>query len=395
MMLALSPTQILFLRLRSQRLMLRPATSPAEIVQAVGGLQAQVLAAAELGVGVRGSGLTLAEIEKARLKERSIIWTWGMRGTLHLLAASDLAWLLPLVGPVFVAGDRARSRQLGLDEGTAVRGVRLLGELLASQGPLTRQEIALRLAAQGVPTEGQASIHLIARAANQGLVCHGPERAGEPSYVLLDDWCRDAKSCAFAPAHSASLLTHTLPQEDALDELARRYLAAYGPAGAADLAAWSGLSLRDLRSALGRIAGELVEVEMAGRTGWLPKAHLDWLDELSSVEKSPAPLVRLLPRFDTYLLGYSGRESILDPQFASRINTGGGMIAATLLVDGRIQGTWSTKERRQVLEVIAAPFSELAPEVRAALEIEVAELGKFLGVKAVLSPNQEFDIGAS
>jgi hypothetical protein len=373
MTLALSPTQILFVRLRSQRLMFRPAAFPAEVVQAVCGLQAQVLAAAELGVGVRSSGLTLAEVEQARLQERSIIWTWGMRGTLHLLAASDLGWLLPLLGPVFLRGDRARSNYLGLDEETAERGVRLLVDLLASQGPLTRQEIALWLAAQGVPTEGQASIHLIARAANQGFVCHGPERAGEPSYVLLDDWCKDSRDA--------------LPPEDALDELARRYLAAYGPAGAADLAAWSGLSLRELRSALGRIAGELVEVDMGGRTGWLPKAHLDWLDELSSMEKSPAPLVRLLPRFDSYLLGYASRESILDPQYAVRINTGGGMIAATLLVDGRIQGTWSTKKRRQALEVITAPFVELVPEVRAALEIEVAEMGRFLGVKAVLGPN--------
>jgi hypothetical protein len=373
---SLSLTQIRFLRLRSQRLMLRPAASPAQVVQAVCGLQAQVLAAAELGVGVRSSGLTLAEVEQARLQERSIIWTWGMRGTLHLLAASDLAWLLPLLGPVFIRGDRARSNFLGLDEETAERGVRLLVDLLASQGPLTRQEIAFRLAAQGIPTEGQASIHLIARAANQGLVCHGPERAGEPSYVLLEDWCRDARFC---------VSTHALLHEAALDELARRYLAAYGPAGAADLAAWSGLSLRDLRPALGRIAGELVEVEMGGGTGWLPKAHLDWLDELPSDEKSPAPLVRLLPRFDTYLLGYSKRESILAPEYASRINTGGGMIAATLLVDGRIKGTWSTKKRRAILEVIVALFVGLTPEVRAALELEVAELGRFLGVKAVLS----------
>jgi hypothetical protein len=287
-----------------------------------------------------------------------------------------MTWLLPLVGPAYLAGDRKRSLQLGLDEETAANGVRFLTDLLSNQGPQTRGEIAVQLAAQGIPTQGQASIHLIARAAAQGLVCHGPERLGEPSYVLFKDWCKDA------------IYTSAMPVEAALEELARRYLAAYGPASAADLAAWSGLSQRELRPALARIADELVEVETAGNPSWLPKSHLGWLDEPASFEQAPTPLVRLLPRFDIYLLGYAGRESILAPDFSSRINAGGGMIAASLLVDGRIQGTWRTKKRRDALDVIVAPFGELSAEVWAALETEVAALGRFLGVKAVLGGAQ-------
>ncbi|MDR3574293.1 MAG: winged helix DNA-binding domain-containing protein [Anaerolineaceae bacterium] len=382
MTLAFSDAQVLYLRMRSQRLAsAQPAGSPVQVVKALCGLQAQALPAAELGVSLRSSGLTLAEVEQARLQEHSMIWTWGMRGTLHLMAASDLAWLLPMVGPVFLAGDRRRSQQLGLDEETADRGVRLLVELLADQGPQTRQEIADKLAAQGIPMQGQASIHLIARAASQSLVCHGPERQGEPSYVLLQDWCGDdiRRDARFG------ISTTTTNTTEALDELTRRYLAAYGPAGLADLAAWSGLNRRDLGGALARLAAELSETEIAGRPAWLPKAHLDWLDEFASFEQAPTPLVRLLPRFDTYLLGYASREMILAPQYASRINSGGGMIAASLLVDGRIQGTWSTKKKSKVLEVIVAPFSGLSAEVQAALLPEVAELGRFLGVKPRLS----------
>ena len=247
MALSLSHKQVLFLRMRSQNLCSqnlcsqnlrsqnlaaeRRTAAPAEIVKAVCGLQAQVLAAAELGVGVRGPGLTLAQVETARLQERSIIWSWGVRGMLHLMATEDLDWLLPLVGPAFLAGDRRRSEQLGLDDATAGRGVALLADLLVSQGPQTRQQIAAALAPYGIPMQGQASIYLIARAAALGLVCHGPERQGEPSYVLLQDWCGEAVAKgARVPA-----------QEALLDELARRYLAAYGPAGAADLATWSGI----------------------------------------------------------------------------------------------------------------------------------------------------------
>ena len=144
-----------------------------------------------------------------------------------------------------------------------------------------------------------------------------------------------------------------------------------------------------MRGALTRIAGELSEVEMDGQPAWLPKAHLNWLDELPSTNQAPAPLVRLLPRFDTYLLGYASRDWMLAPDFASRINAGGGMIAAALLVDGHILGTWSTNKKRAVLQVTVAPFKELSAAVRAALEVEVDGLGRFLGVKAVVSPTSQ------
>lgn len=89
-----------------------------------------------------------------------------------------------------------------------------------------------------------------------------------------------------------------------------------------------------------------------------------------------------MPRFDTYLLGYQKRDLVVPSQHEKRVNAGGGMIHATVMVDGRVVGTWKSTCKRKYLDVVVEPFDELAPEVQAALEAEVADLARFLGVQS-------------
>src|SRR5437588_1340809 len=134
MAVSLSDDHVRFLRLRAQRLALPPSdriTSVAHVVKELCGIQAQEVAAAALAVRVRSVGLVAANVEHARVQERSVVRTWGPRGTLHLLATGDLGWLLPLFGPIFVAGDRRRREELGLDEDTCTRGIRIMRNVLA------------------------------------------------------------------------------------------------------------------------------------------------------------------------------------------------------------------------------------------------------------------------
>jgi len=154
-------------------------------VKQVCGIQAQDAPAATLAVRVRSAELVVADVEQARVQDRTIIRTWGPRGTLHLLATDDIGWLLPLLGPVFVAGDRRRREELGLDEDVCARGIHIIRNVLANQGPLTRAELFEQLANQGIYLEGQARPHLLGRAALEGLICLGPDRGTDPTYVLL------------------------------------------------------------------------------------------------------------------------------------------------------------------------------------------------------------------
>jgi len=369
----LSHDQVRLLRLRAQRLTPKPGdmtSGVAHLVKELCGIQAQDARAATLALRVRSAGLIAADVERARVQERTIIRTWGQRGTLHLLATEDLGWLLPLFGPVFIAGSRRRRAELGLDEDTCTRGIRVIRDVLASHGALTRAELVEQLAIHGIRIEGQARPHLLSRAALEGIICLGPDRGTEPTYVLLSDWVDPG---------------HALSQEAAFVELARRYLGAYGPATPEDMATWSGMPISSIRAAWRQIADQLMEVENGGATVWMLKTRAAWLDE----PPIPARVVCLLPGFDIYLLGYQNRDLAVPRQHAKRINAGGGILHPVLLVDGRAVGIWKSQRKKNHLDVIVEPFDQLAPAVYPGLEVEVTDLARFLEVQASLHVTTE------
>src|SRR6266480_5275990 len=371
MSISLSDDQFRFLRLRAQRLTPQQpgeVIGVARVVKEVCGIQAQDTSAATLAVRSRSVGLVVTDVEQARVHDRSIIRTWGPRGTLHLLASDDIGWLLPLLGHVFVAGDRRRREELGLSEDICVRSMRIIRNVLAEQGPLTRIELMEHLATNGIRLEGQARPHLLARAALEGLICLGPDRGAEPTYVLLKDWI------------DQELTGHSLSEDAAYAELTRRYLSAYGPATPGDQAAWSGLPLSKTRAAWQRIEDELMEVETADSRAWMLKMDEEWLVELPA----DIPIVHLLPRFDIYLLGYQKRDLAVQPQYAKRINAGGGIVHPTVLVNGLAVGTWKSKREKNQLVAMVEPFERLASEIYEGIEAEIEDIARFLGVEVRL-----------
>lgn len=330
------------------------------------GIQAQYMASAALAVRARAVGVvTAADVERARVEERTVIRTWLMRGTLHLIASHNLYWL-PLLGPRMIASDQRRRAQLGLDDATCERAVSLIGEALAARGALTRAELADALAPHGIPTAGQAMPHLLYYAAFQAHICFGPDRDGEPTYVLLDQW-----------------LNERFGQQVTLNHLALMYLISYGPARPEDFASWSGVPLSSARASWRVLANDLIEVEHEGRPTWIAKARACWLDDLDS-RGGHSPQVNLIPAYDPYLLGYQNRELVVAPEYARRVHPGGGVFHNVLLVDGRAMGTWRTTRRRDRLEVMVEPFALLASDVYPGIEAEIADLGHFYAVRAEL-----------
>jgi Winged helix DNA-binding domain len=362
---ALSDRQARLLRLRSQRLdpgRGRPAGA-VEAVRELCGVHAQLPSSSALTLRPRTTGLDAAAVEEARVDRRALVRTWVMRGTFHLIATEDAGWLLPLLAPVVVAGTRRRHAQLGLDDDTYAKALGIMRLALAG-GPLTRAELGERLRRGGVDPAGQRIAALVQRAGIEGVLCHGPDRGAEPTLVLLRDWAGDR-------------LGPSLDRDAALAALARRYLVAYGPAGPADLAAWSGIPVREARSAVGGIAGELVEMVVAGEPAWLPASRAGWLDEPAPGE----PLVHLLPGFDVYLLGYRDRSLAVPAEHARRVWTGGGFIKPTLTVDGWAVGIWRSERRGRRVELTVEPFSPVEGRLRDRVENEAADLGRFLGAR--------------
>ena len=325
-------------------------------------MQAQSTRDARLAIRPRGDAVDAAAVDIACNHARTVVRTWAMRVTLHMLAADDAGWVVDLYRPPREALG-SRQRQLGLDEGLLRRAMPAIAEVLAGRA-LTRRELVAELARAGVsvPPKGQAPAHLVGYAARQGLVCRGPDRSDdEPTYVLLAEWIG-----AYEPREP----------DQARAELARRYIRARGPAGAKDLAYWSGLPLGAAHRALGQVVAEFEEVEVEGEQAWA--------DPGSAAAGNGGPCVRLVPHFDEYLLGYRSRALALPARFVSRIQAGGGWVQAAVVVDGHIAGTWSQRRESAQTVVVVTPFARLDPAVLPGLEAEAADLGRFLGTAAGL-----------
>jgi hypothetical protein len=335
-------------------------SSAAEVVEALCGLQAQDLPAARLAVRPRSRGPTDAAVEAARVGERAFVRTWAMRGTLHLVASKDLPWLRRLLSPGSIRANARRSAELGLDERSYSQALRSIDEALSKGRALPRAGLKEALEEAGVDSSGQRMVYLLARATQEGLICEGPMEGRYPTYVRVEDW--------LGPAPSANA-----DRDEDVVRLVRRYLDAYGPAGPEDLAGWSGLPVPECRDAFGR--ADLAEVRAAGTTLWVT----------GDVAGEDPSGVRLLPAFDTFLLGYRDRALHLDPAFARRVNAGGGIVKPVLMVDGRVAGTWRLIRKAGGLKVTVQTFVELPGRALRRLEEEVGDVGRFLGSEAVLS----------
>lgn len=336
------------------QLLHRPRTAGvAETVGRLLAVQAQDLRAARLALRARATGLAAADVDAALTDERSIVVAWLGRGTLHLVGREDYPWLLGLTAPTRLATSRRRLDQEGVAPDDAQRAVKIVERALAGDGPLTRPELAERIAAQGIRTEGQATPHLLGLAALRGIVVLGPLRDdGSHAFALTRDWL------GAAPPRSLDG-----PERDAaLAELARRYLVGHGPAAPADLAAWSGLPLRDARAGLDAIAPELA-------------ARDDGLADLAARDPAPDTIpARLLPAFDPYLLGWKDRSFAVPAAHAKRVHPGGGMLRATATVDGLAVGTWSAARGEVELELFGRSASSAA---KAALQADAEDVARF------------------
>jgi DNA glycosylase AlkZ-like len=227
--------------------------------------------------------------------------------------------------------------------------------------------------------------HLLARAALEGMIVLGSERGGRPTYVLLDNWLDLGRPPQERIRHASEE-----ERDTAHTELVLRYLRAFGPATPEDMAAWSGLPMSKTRAAWERVAASLLEVRVSEGPAWMLKEAARELDQLLHDGPHAAPVVRLLPSFDTYLLGYRSRQLAVDPRYARYVHPGGGMLRPTVIVDGRAAGTWRIDRKR--LEVIVEAFEPIDPTAMAGLEDEVQAIARFL--ESDKEPQLRYEVAA-
>jgi hypothetical protein len=258
--------------------------------------------------------------------------------------------------------------------------------LAALDQPLTRPEIAERacrilgvrtrmyegggwgsrrkLAAVPVGRLTYPVVELLHLAAARGVICYGPYQGNEPTFVRADAWIPQWQD---------------LPREEAEDLLLRIYLRAFGPATSADFAVWTGMTFAEARQIWERARPDLASVNVEG---WPAEVLRKDLDKLAQA-RLPGPLIRLVPYFDSFLLGHKERDHLLAMKHRPNVYRAQGWVAPVVLVDGRVAAVWEHARERERLRIRVTSLEPIPRRLLSGLHQEARDLGRFLGIPNV------------
>jgi len=351
-----------------------PATglTPADIASVLCGAHAQVMSAAELSIGRRIAGATRATVQHALWTDRSLIKTFGPRGTVHLLAARDLpTWtgaLSALPGSVPQHPEPVRFRSQQVDEviaaiGDALADAELTVDELTEEIGRRAGSWAVERTMDAFQTKWPRWRQLTSTAAHRGVLCFGPDRGRNVTYTNPHRWLP-----GFRPEGT----------DAALRKLVGRYLHAYGPATPDHFARWLAIPARRSAEVFQELAGDLEAVEVEGDRGWVnagdlesPRAHRG---------------LRLLPYFDAYVVAGQPRDRLFPGPAAARALAGGQAgNYPVLLIDGVVGGVWHQRRTGKRLAITVEPLHELTAPQRRQLHDEVALVGAVMDAEATLS----------
>jgi Winged helix DNA-binding domain len=333
---------------------------PAGVAAVLCGVHAQLLTAAELSVGRRITGATRADVQRALWQDRTLVKTFGPRGTIHLLPAADLPmWTGALSAvsspPTHPEGVRFAPKQI--EEVIAA-----IGEALAD-AELTVDELTQAIAERTGPWAVEQTMEafggkwprwrqLTSAAAHRGVLCFGPNRARNVTYTNPVRWLP-----AFRPLHA----------ELALRTLLTRYLYAYGPATPQHVAKWLAISPRFAADLFARLSADLERVDLDGTPAWTLAAD-------TQTPAEPPRGIRLLPYFDAYVVAAQPRDRLYPGVVAARALSPAGQAGnyPVVLIDGVVGGIWHSRRSGRRLTVTVEPLRGLTARQRRQLDDEVA-----------------------
>jgi hypothetical protein len=352
-------------RLRNSRLAGGPLASPADVVGWFGAVQSQDVPGSLWGIAQRMSSSPSFEEAGAAMDDGRIARTHALRPTWHFVLPDELRWIQALTGGRVDRVAGGTYRRLGLDANVFDRAEVAIRDALGGGRALTRDELreALRepLASTRVDLDDSLVPTCLAMHAELGaLICNGPRRGRQATYMLVDE------RIAAAPRRDPG---------DALRELTIRYFRSHGPALAHDMAWWSGLTVGTVREGIELAGAELEGRRVDGRDYWAAAGAID-----------PSPgLVRdgdvlLLPNYDEYLGSYRDDSPIFDESLP-RARTVADVLGTNIVVRGGLAvGGWRRALARDRVTLTVTLLVPLAPAEIDALEVAGAAFGRFVGL---------------
>ncbi len=382
---SVSSRQVVAFRLAKHRLSAKaPRAALTSVPGEIGGAQAQLLSAGQTSIGIRVRGSKLTDLSTALWKDRTLVKAWCMRRTMFLIPSAELA--------LFARGSALRAeREMRWVRGKGVPEAKLeklVGAVLeAMEEPITATNLAVAVSkSMGYPLKykvggvgwgnrsrvpwvdvGQLALpasYLLHLAGSRGVYCSGPNNGNESTFVRADKWLPHWKD---------------VQQSDAERRLLARYLGANGPSTISDFIIWTGMTAGDAARVWAELADDTVQVNADGLKGSVLR---DDVDKLEGADVG-GPVVRLLPFFDSFLLGHRSHGNIVGPEEHSQVYRKAGWVSQVLLVDGRAAGVWAQEKTDRGLEIKVRPFAHLSPKIAAMVRDEADELGSFLGFQDV------------
>lgn len=301
-------------RLRNLRISQPAFENSANAAAWLGAVQAQEYPAFLWALGLRMTCASGAELEAA-FNRGEILRTHLMRPTWHIIARDDIRWMLALTAPRVQSGNAYRYTQLGLDPVTLARTDEIIVRALEYGAPLTRDALRGIIEQSGISAEGQRMPHILMHAELEGLICSAGRIGRQMPYMLISQRAPHAK---------------TLPREQALAELTRRFFTSHAPATARDFAWWSGLTQADMKTGLALLGDALVSEKIEGQTYWFAPVE--------AVAEPLAPQAHLLPAFDEFTVAFRDERSYMEADFANQHRFE--VLSGAVLLNGLVRGHW-------------------------------------------------------
>lgn len=357
--MTLTTDDMIRLRLHHQHISTPADTTPAGMVRWLGAVQSQDYAGAKWGLGLRLIAATDVSLEQA-FTDGSILRTHVLRPTWHFVAPDDIRWLLALTAPRVRARMSTNDKKIGVDRDLIRQAETCIEHALRDGQAKTREELRDALEFAGVAVgSGQRLAHLVMHAELDGLIISGPRQGKQFTYMLLDERTPGGKRLA---------------KEEALAELAQRYMRSRGPATARDFSWWSGLSLGECRAGLESARGELIQ----NGEYWLAVSN-------APVPASAGETTHLLSIFDEYFSAYRDRSALVEPGFADALRTYGAATVNVIVLEGRAVGFWRREERAMEVRITLQPYRKLEKGELEAVHAAGERYAAFWGKEAVLS----------
>jgi hypothetical protein len=378
--LVLDPARVHAWRMERQLLGRTKAASPVEVAQTLVGVQAQVTSSAALAIALRskpGRGKAPATDATTRaLRERRLVRSWAMRGTLHLFAADDVPTIAAALGGKDSWRRPAWLRWFGLTEPEMDALIDAIGEILDDGQPRTRAELAEEIGSRLGAKQGKVLL---------GSWGSALKVASDRHYLVQSS--EDEAGTRFVRASRWLGAWREESETEALAKLVPRYLAAYGPATFREVLRWWGVTtvvtMKPIFEALG---DALTEVEVEGTRALVRTQDLDAIESTRPRKGS----VQLVGGFDPLIVGAGLREQLLPPAHLKRVSRTSGWISPVMLVDGRATGVWDSKRTAAGLAITIDPFDRVGPMDRTAMAAAAESIGAAQGVSVTVSFGRVF-----